>query len=352
MTKGSVPEQTGPQPLSWHMSTAPLAPGQRFEAWRAWNARACDMLPPDDGSTQPSFRMSVWTLADLIVCRSGSTGYRSVRNAGHLRDYRQRWLRLRVMERGHAGGLHGARPDALGPGDIQIIDLADEYRAVYGESDYLTVFVPFDMMSFRAGGPTLPMTLRATSPICRVLADATRSLVAQMPATRAADAGPLAVGFAGLLSGLVPGGAIDEPARAALDRTRRQAIKDHIDNDLARCAPDIGELSRRFGASRSTLYRMFADEGGIQAYALRRRLERAYRDLATRPPTRGIVRAVAEKWGFDDHSRFTRAFRQRFDLAPRDVARLGIAPDGRAVPAGTDDAADRLLSTPSLFLGM
>ncbi len=352
---GSAPNGTAADPklASWHMKTGGMPQSQRFEAWRAWNARACDMLPLQDQPGEYRSYLSVWPLADLIVCRSGSTGYRAARRSGHIRDYRQRWLRLRVMERGHAKGVYGNHPGHLDPGDVQIIDLADEYRSIYGETDYVTVFVPQELVGLSPRDMKLPKTLRSQSPICRVLADATRSLVSHMSTARAADAAPLAAGFTGLLSGLVFGGEIDEPANTALRQSRRHAIEAHIERHLNEPEVDVAELSLRFGASRATIYRLFADEGGVQAYAMRRRLEQAYRDLTAHPPTRGIVRTVREKWGFQDHSHFTRAFRERFGLSPSDAAQMGTASADRdGPPAIAREALERSLLTPDLFLQM
>jgi AraC-like DNA-binding protein len=95
----------------------------------------------------------------------------------------------------------------------------------------------------------------------------------------------------------------------------RRHLDEHLDN------PELGvaSLCAAFGASRATIYRGFADEGGVARYVTRRRLERAYRDLAGAPPDRGRVRRVAERWGFACPYHFSRAFRRQFDLWPSEV---------------------------------
>lgn len=81
----------------------------------------------------------------------------------------------------------------------------------------------------------------------------------------------------------------------------------------------MGSLCAAFGASRATIYRDFAADGGVERFIVRRRLDRAFRELASCPPDRGRVRRVAERWGFACPYHFSRAFRRQFDLWPSEV---------------------------------
>ena len=101
----------------------------------------------------------------------------------------------------------------------------------------------------------------------------------------------------------------------------RAYIEDHLDD------PDLGveRLCRRFAMSRRTVYRMFADDGGVGRYLVERRLVRAFGALRAASPSRGLINAVALDCGFDDQRRFRRLFRQRFAIAPSDAVGLGLA---------------------------
>ncbi len=120
----------------------------------------------------------------------------------------------------------------------------------------------------------------------------------------------------------------------------RAYIEDHLDD------PDLGvdRLCRRFALSRRTVYRMFADDGGVGRYLTERRLARAFGALGAASPSRGLINAVALDCGFDDQRRFRRLFRQRFAIAPSDAVGLGSAVHNLAPEGGSslhDDSHQR-----------
>ncbi|MFJ3629139.1 helix-turn-helix domain-containing protein [Streptomyces albidoflavus] len=74
--------------------------------------------------------------------------------------------------------------------------------------------------------------------------------------------------------------------------------------------------------SLSHLHRLFAGrDTTVAAWVRRQRLQRARRDLAD--PALGAVPVhhIAARWGFRDHSTFTRAFRGAYGMAPREYRR-------------------------------
>jgi len=128
---------------------------------------------------------------------------------------------------------------------------------------------------------------------------------------------------------------------AALQKERvRRAIHRHIGS--ARLTP--ARLAAAAGLSRSALYRLFAEEGGVARHVREVRLSMAH--AALRDPERhelGIA-ALAEAHGFPDPSAFARAFRQAFGATPGEVraaAQPGpTPPPARAARRGAADAAD------------
>ncbi|MCY0966234.1 transcriptional regulator FeaR [Parathalassolituus penaei] len=98
----------------------------------------------------------------------------------------------------------------------------------------------------------------------------------------------------------------------------RLQAEQHIRRRLAdeHLSPD--QIARAMGISRSTLYRLFADEeSGIARYILCRRLEQCAAELqAPAQPGRSIT-DIAFRWGFSDVSQFSRAFRREYGLSPK-----------------------------------
>jgi AraC-like DNA-binding protein len=119
---------------------------------------------------------------------------------------------------------------------------------------------------------------------------------------------------------------------AAVRATARRAVCDHIDRYLMdeRLSPEI--LQRQFRMSRATLYRLFEDEGGVAAYILGRRLDRCHALLAADSSHGRSIGDIAFGHGFASDAHFSRAFRRRFGMAPRDARGTHM----RALSASTD----------------
>jgi AraC-like DNA-binding protein len=76
------------------------------------------------------------------------------------------------------------------------------------------------------------------------------------------------------------------------------------------------------GLSRSVLYRLFRDGGGIAFYIREQRLRRCFADLVSERGRDLQVAKIAWQWGFTDSAHFSRLFRDRFGCSPSD-ARAG-----------------------------
>ena len=107
--------------------------------------------------------------------------------------------------------------------------------------------------------------------------------------------------------------------------SRARAVRAYIEDHLNDPGLGVDQLCRRFAISRRTLYRLFADDGGVAHYVTVRRLARAFDELRAASPARGLIKAVALTVGFVDQRRFHRLFRQRFAIAPSEAVGFGSA---------------------------
>jgi AraC-like DNA-binding protein len=100
--------------------------------------------------------------------------------------------------------------------------------------------------------------------------------------------------------------------------------------------------------SVSHLHRLFrAEDTTVGTWIRQQRLEHARRDLHDPRLGEVAVHRIAARWGFRDHATFTRAFRARFGVTPRDYRNapglsgvLALA----APPAGTAACGDASMS--------
>lgn len=104
--------------------------------------------------------------------------------------------------------------------------------------------------------------------------------------------------------------------------------------------PTLGPetLSRLVGMSRSNLYRLFEDGGGVAGYIQRERLLEA-RAVLSNPSTARPIAAIAGDLCFADASSFSRAFKREFGYAPSEAR--------SAVLAGVELGASRKNRGPS-----
>jgi AraC-like DNA-binding protein len=121
--------------------------------------------------------------------------------------------------------------------------------------------------------------------------------------------------------------AIPSVHRSALLYRLKLHIETHLrDPDLA-----LAGVAAALGISARYVNQLLAAEGtSFGRYVLTRRLEKCRRDLGDPGQAHRQVGEIAFAWGFNELGHFSRAFKERYGLAPRDW-RLAI---GTATSAG------------------
>jgi len=227
-----------------------------------------------------------------------------------------------------AGSLHGDCEGweiSVSPGDICVFDLGRTFTSCVTTGSTISVILPRASVDRAAKGKNLHgATLKAGTPVTRLLTDFLISLSEasadmELEDTLAIEESAVALLVAGLTRHR-PSSAIDSPA---LTRILRQRVLEFIEANLSR--PELGpaELIRRFHVSRSHLYRMFVNEGGVAKIIRDKRLDAAYRALTGLEGSAHSVTEVAYDWGFTSSTQFLRVFRARFNLTPTDARQEG-----------------------------
>jgi AraC-like DNA-binding protein len=100
-------------------------------------------------------------------------------------------------------------------------------------------------------------------------------------------------------------------------KSRRKAALDYIDAHLGNAQLGPDEIADAAALSRASLYRLLATEGGIRAVLLQRRLDQALRLLLADNNDEGALMDIVKRCGFGGTSQFSRSFRARFGMPPR-----------------------------------
>jgi AraC-like DNA-binding protein len=109
-----------------------------------------------------------------------------------------------------------------------------------------------------------------------------------------------------------------------IDLGRRERVRQAVRRHLR--TPTFGPkiLCRLAGMSRSSLYRLFQDTGGVARYIQSQRLLEAHAVLSD-PGTTQSISSIAEDLCFADASSFSRTFKREFGQSPSDVRSAALA---------------------------
>ena len=130
-------------------------------------------------------------------------------------------------------------------------------------------------------------------------------------------------------------------AKRQVDLGRKERVRQAVGRHLR--TPTLGpkNLSRLVGMSRSNLYRLFEDTGGVASYIRRERLLEA-RAILSDPEKTQSISSIAEDLCFADASSFSRTFKREFGFSPseaRDAALSGLELGGMPKKRGPSVAA-------------
>lgn len=307
--------------LTW--STARLPPPRRFDAFRDMvNATHLPWdLPMQRG--RPAYRARLRPQGSLVLklveCACDPcTGRRGAHETGSADEA---WFGVLHLLSGQERLRQAGREAFVGDGDLVLWDSTRPIDFAIGRPLHkITLLLPQTLVETAA--PAIHD--RVCRPVSgrdgagAVLANHLRMLAATAASFSATQLGHATSATLELLS--LVWGAPHQPRSYAsvLEQVRMHALARLGDPTLT-----VGSLARDAGLSLRQLHRVFEDEGATPGRWLwLQRLERCRTDLASRPDM--SVSEIAFRWGFSDAAHFSRAFRRRFGLSPREWRRRSL----------------------------
>lgn len=313
-------------------TTQPLSRRDQFEAWRAWFAPVLDVIPDREPEAGFSAENRLWRLGGLAMTRTIAPPSHVMRDKASLRrDPVDHWV-LSYCPRG-AHRIGTARGSLEVPARVPFLwSLGEEFEHQRTHIDRVQLFLSRD--SFCGAAPLLDAAcgLALDTPLGHLLGDYMLALEDRLPDLRGEDFPPLAAAVQAIVAAAVaPSVERLAVARRQIDLGRmgrvRRVVRKHLRSPLL--GPKT--LSRLAGMSRSSLYRLFAAEGGVAGYIQHERLTAAHKTL-TDPANSATIAAIAEDFCFADASSFGRVFKREFGHSPGDARAAALA--GLVLPAG------------------
>lgn len=298
-------------------------------AWRTVLDLLFEFGPPRRTSSI-SFDASlvVHHFGTFLLCRSNASGGRYHRSRHKLAGDDLDHIVVSCLLSGRIALGHPAAK-RLRPGDVSIVDLSAPLAFAVTNADVLHLVLPKWALpaSIVADQPASPRILLGGS--------AMGIFVRGMLETLAAAARHFAGGEVVALSGAVPEllasclGAMAPVSPAGGRASLGQRLRRHIEENLPRDDLTPASIARELGVSRTQLYKHFDKVGGVNTYIRRRRLRRGLAALCDPRHADRRIGEIAYDAGFADEAHFSRLFRQRFGMSPREArasARTGSHP--------------------------
>lgn len=312
--------------MSRTLSTASVAAPQRVAYWTdlvcdTYVQLQCDAPPGAEGIDG---EIVADELATLQLSRVTASAQVVRRTPALIARASEDHFLVSIQTAGRGVISQDGRHAVLAPGDFALYDSTRPYQ--------LTFDGAFQQFVLMLPGPTLRTALRDTERLTATTVSGERGaghLMIGMIRTLATDIGALAPESAAavadsvsqiLVAGLAALPAARRQPVSQLTAYHREQIKALVRARLADPALNVATIASALRLSTSTLHRAWAGEAcSLTDWVWAQRLDAARRDLCDPACAARTVSEIAFAWGFNDAAHFSRAFRARFGLAPRDA---------------------------------
>jgi AraC-like DNA-binding protein len=307
-------------------TTLDLPKSQQLDAWRRW----FDLFDVQSDAPIGDFRATseTWNFGKFSLSRVKAPRLLASRTAKHIRrDSIDHW-NIAIGQKRTLADAGGNRSIDVPAGVPFAASLGREIISFRDEDERLQLYLPRDAF------PDLTPAFEAaegrplTDQMGVLLAEFIELLGRSAPEIPETHAPALQTAIhAMLLACITPSQDNSILGAAPIAMTKKAIIRRIVDQNLHRSDLTPELLCREAAMSRSQLYRLFENEGGVKAYIQRERLRRCFDELTINANSRSIL-SIGEEFGFADASSFSRAFKREFGLTPSEArhANLSDAP--------------------------
>lgn len=310
-----------------NFSTRSLPAPQQFDAWRSFFEPVFDVLVNCPVSGGFAADVAVWALGHFGMTRTIAPSVDVIRTKRHLRlDPVDHWVISYCARGAHSATTAGLSLEV--PPKVPFLwSLGQEFAHERTHADRIQLVLARD--GFREIAPLLDGALGSTldTPLGQLLGDYMLALERRLSEVTEDELPRLTQAVGAMIAAAVaPSTKRLAEAKQQVDVGRMERVRRVVRKHLR--SPLLGPktLPRLVGMSRSSLYRLLDDKGGVARYIQRERLAAAHQTL-TDPAGNATIAAIAEDFCFADASSFGRVFKREFGHSPGDAraaARAGL----------------------------
>ena len=314
--------------MSRVLDTSHVVPHRRAEYWSDMVCGTYVQLDcaPQTTSYCQDFKgsISVSELAALQLTQVTSEAQVVQRTAAKIASDPEDYFLVSIQTAGQGALMQDGREAVLQRGDFALYDSTRPYTLKF-EGD-------FQQYVLKLPGRTLRTALRDTERLTATAVSGQRGaghLMINMITTLAQDIDTLAPESAAavadsvtqiLIAGLSALPVACKQPVSQLHAYQVERIKACVRANLQNPLLNVALLSGQLRSSASTLHRAWTTEAcSLTDYIWAQRLEHTKRDLCDPSLAARSVSEIAFCWGFNDAAHFSRAFKSRFGMSPREL---------------------------------
>lgn len=234
------------------------------------------------------------------------------------------WTLVAMHEAGACEVEHRGEIHELGPGDMTILHSAQPFTLRFPQSMREHVIgIPAQLLSHEmiASRHLAAISIPCRAGIGRIARDLLASTLATVADLSMTERERVAHSLIDVFNSLA-GSVIERGGRDLMDHGAYQIerISLYMHENLRDPNLSAHNIAEALGISRRYMNKLFEREGTTIGRALlARRLDGSHRDLLDPYKRAHSVSEIAYAWGFNSTSHFSRAFRQRFGMSPREA---------------------------------
>ncbi len=299
------------------LDTTLLPEKARIGVWRETAASVWEISSITDATFFA--KVDAYHAGDLMFGSVTSCAQKTERNAGLIAADSLDYFLMQFYVDGSRIARSRRSEQVLANGDMLMVDMSQPIETestAYKSVDLVMprrVLEPLLIDADAHGG----QRLMATDPLTALFRSHLMALYQAAPHMNEAQAYAVQGATLSLAAAALNGTISPEHA----DSVRAAAwlpVRRYIEDNLTDLHLTVEQTALAFGISRATVYRMMEPRGGFVHYVRLRRLHRCRDDLVNPAHMHRSIADIAASWGFNNPSAFSTAFKELFDMSPRD----------------------------------